>query len=31
MSELVRILDIEAIDLDMFRGHTPPGETRRSY
>ncbi|KQW69325.1 acyl-CoA thioesterase II [Phenylobacterium sp. Root77] len=31
MSELVRILDIEAIDLDMFRGHTPPGETRRIY
>src|SRR3990167_3916940 len=31
MSELVRILDIEPIDLDMFRGHTPEGETRRIY
>ncbi len=31
MSELVSILDIEPIDLDMFRGHTPPGETRRIY
>ena len=30
-SELVRILDIEPIDLDMFRGHTPAGETRRIY
>jgi acyl-CoA thioesterase II len=30
-SELVRILDIEPIDLDMFRGHTPEGETRRIY
>ena len=31
MSELVSILNIEAIDLDMFRGHTPEGETRRIY
>lgn len=31
MSELVSILDIEPIDLDMFRGHTPEGETRRIY
>ncbi len=31
MSELAGLLNIEAIDLDMFRGHTPPGETRRIY
>jgi acyl-CoA thioesterase-2 len=31
MSDLVRLLDIEPIDLDMFRGHTPDGETRRIY
>ena len=31
MSELVRILDIEAIDLDIFRGHTPAGQSRRIY
>jgi len=30
-SELVDILNIEAIDLDMFRGRTPDGETRRIY
>lgn len=31
MSELTDILNIEAIDLDMFRGRTPEGETRRIY
>lgn len=30
-SELVDILNIEAIDLDMFRGHTPNGQGRRIY
>lgn len=31
LSELVGLLDIEAIDLDIFRGHTPEGESRRIY
>ena len=30
-SELVDILNIEAIDLDMFRGRTPEGQSRRIY
>jgi acyl-CoA thioesterase-2 len=30
-SELVDILDLESIELDMYRGHTPAGETRRIY
>ena len=29
--ELVRILDLETLDLDMFRGFTPPGRDRRIY
>ena len=30
-NELVKILDLEVIDLDMFRGHTPPDDHRRIY
>ena len=30
-SELIGLLDLEVIELDMFRGHTPPHETRRIY
>lgn len=30
-SELGRILDLEPIELDMFRGHNPEGLTRRIY
>ena len=30
-NELVTILDLEVIDLDMFRGHTPPDDHRRIY
>jgi acyl-CoA thioesterase II len=30
-SELIGLLDLETIELDMFRGHTPPHETRRIY
>jgi acyl-CoA thioesterase-2 len=30
-SELVRILDLEMLDLDMFRGFTPPDQNRRIY
>jgi len=30
-NELVRILDLEPIELDMFRGHTPPGDRGRIY
>ena len=30
-SELVRILDLDTIELDMFRGHTPAERTRRIY
>ena len=30
-SELISLLDLEVIELDMFRGHTPAGETRRIY
>jgi acyl-CoA thioesterase-2 len=30
-SELIGLLDLEVIELDMFRGHTPAHETRRIY
>ena len=30
-NELLRILQLEPIELDMFRGHTPPEERRRIY
>jgi acyl-CoA thioesterase-2 len=29
--EIDQILNLEAIELDMFRGHTPPGRTQRIY
>ncbi len=30
-SELIGLLDLEVIELDMFRGHTPEHETRRIF
>src|SRR5580658_2624188 len=30
-SELIGLLDLEVIELDMFRGHTPAYETRRIF
>ena len=30
-SELIGLLDLEVIELDMFRGHTPAHETRRIF
>ncbi|HEX4179660.1 MAG TPA: acyl-CoA thioesterase II [Caulobacteraceae bacterium] len=30
-SELIGLLDLETIELDMFRGYTPPYETRRIF
>jgi acyl-CoA thioesterase-2 len=31
VSELIGLLDLDVIELDMFRGHTPAYETRRIY